>query len=138
MKNPPTKIPISSKWMKFAEDDLKTAMILWETDSKLYRIICYHSQQYVEKILKGIIEAHHQIPPKIHDVNALANRCFELGVNFPLSKKEVYFLSSVYIDTRYPPDIGLLPEGEPGEKEAELCMRILNKVKDWLERGKKA
>ena len=42
----------------------------------------------------------------------------------PLSKDEQIFLSSVYIDTRYPPDAGLLPDGEPVKSDAKIAVDI--------------
>jgi len=135
MKNHLKKIKISSKWLEFAEEDFKTAFLLWETNSFLYRIICYHSQQYVEKVLKGLLEGFSKNPPRIHDINALAIRCEQLGIKVPLSEEEKYFLSSIYIDTRYPPDIGLIPGGEPGKQEAQICITILNNIKTWIEQS---
>ena len=34
-----------------------------------------------------------------------------------LNNSDLQFLNSVYIETRYPPDLGLLPGGEPTEKD---------------------
>jgi len=132
MKKNIHKIPISSKWIEFAEEDFKTALFLWESGSELYRSICYHSQQFVEKVLKGLLEAADENPPRIHDITALLNMCKKAGIKIPLSEDYAHFLSSVYIDARYPPDIGLLPEGEPGEEEGNLCIKILNELNDWL------
>ena len=86
MKKTPQKIPISSKWMKFAEEDSKTAFLLWESNSNLFRIICYHSQQFVEKIFKGLLEATGQNPPRSHDIYALLRRCIKSGIQIPLSE----------------------------------------------------
>ncbi|RLF37590.1 MAG: hypothetical protein DRN21_06230 [Thermoplasmata archaeon] len=50
----------------------------------------------------------------------------------PLTETEILFLSSVYIDTRYPPDVGLLPKGEPTETDAELAVKAVRKLKKWI------
>ena len=47
---------VKNNWFSFAEDDYKALRTLWLDRQGLYKIICFHSQQYVEKILKGILE----------------------------------------------------------------------------------
>lgn len=103
---------IDKKWLEFAEEDYRLLEYLWKSSGKFYRSICFHGQQYVEKVLKGIIERTGEIPPRIHDVNVLNQKCQKSGIKIPLNVTEILFLSSVYIDTRYPPDVGLLPKGE--------------------------
>ena len=60
----------------------------------LYRMVCYHAQQAVEKILKAIP---------------------------PLSVEDAVFLNSVY-RARYPAALGLLPTGEPTKEDAERAL----------------
>ena len=55
---------VSENWLKYAEDDYRALCALWEQKQALYKIICFHSQQYVEKILKGILENNKQNPPR--------------------------------------------------------------------------
>lgn len=123
---------IDKKWLEFAEEDYQVLEYLWKSKSKFYRSICFHGQQYVEKILKGIIEYAGDTPPRIHDLNALNQKCQKSGVEIPLNETEILFLSSVYIDTRYPPDVGLLPKGEPLKSDAELAVKACKKLKKWI------
>lgn len=123
---------VLKKWLDFAIEDYQAIEILWNAENKLYRTICFHAQQYVEKILKGILEDKGESPPRTHDVNALTIRCKELGCRIPLSEREILFLSSVYIDARYPPDVGLLPKGEPTESDAAFAVKAVRKLKKWL------
>ncbi|NIA02339.1 MAG: HEPN domain-containing protein [Nitrospirae bacterium] len=81
--------------------------------------VCFHPQQFVEKILKGVLEGAGEIPPRTHDINALASRLAKAKILVPLTEDEILLLSSVYIDTRYPPDVGLLPNGAPTKKDTE-------------------
>jgi HEPN domain-containing protein len=126
---------IAKKWLEFAEEDAKTVDILWNSDFRLFRTICFHAQQYVEKIIKGIIEGAGQYPPRIHDINTLSKLCENLNVQLPLNKNEILFLSSVYIDTRYPPDVGILPDGEPTKDDARIANNAVAKMIKWLEQG---
>ena len=81
--------------------------------SHFHSAICFHAQQFVEKIL----EAAGDIPPRTHDINALAKRLAKANISVPLTENEILLLSSVYIDTRYPPDVGFLPNGAPTQKD---------------------
>jgi len=127
---------VSEKWLDFAWEDQQVVELLWSQDSTLYRTICFHAQQYVEKVLKGVIDNKTQKPPRIHDINALVEKCVELGVAIPLNDTEIHFLSSIYIDVRYPPDVGLLPGGEPLKSDAELAINTVRKLKKWVEESK--
>ncbi len=134
MKRSEHALSVSKKWLDFAMEDYQAIEILWNAENKLYRTICFHAQQYTEKILKGILENKGEFPPRIHDVNTLAIRCKKLGCNIPLSETEILFLSSVYIDARYPPDVGLLPKGEPIESDAALVVKAVRKLRRRTDR----
>jgi HEPN domain-containing protein len=132
MKKNENLLFVSQKWLDFAIEDYQAIEILWDGENKLYRTLCFHAQQYVEKILKGILENEGKSPPRTHDVNALTIRCEGLGCRIPLSETEILFLSSVYIGARYPPDVGLLPKGEPTEGDAALAVKAVRKLKNAL------
>ena len=38
------------------------------------------------------------------------------------------FLSEVYVESRYPPDIGLLPHGEPTKEDAQKALEFAQQV----------
>lgn len=122
---------VHNRWLAFAEDDLRIVLSLWRKKEKINRGICYHAQQYVEKILKGILEQNKINPPRIHDLVALHELCKEVKIELPLSEEHLQFLSSVYIDTRYPPDAGLIPNGEPTLDHSKLAYKIVNELHKW-------
>jgi HEPN domain-containing protein len=43
----------TEEWIKIAKEELQAAEHLFETS--LYRMVCYHAQQAVEKIFKAIL-----------------------------------------------------------------------------------
>jgi HEPN domain-containing protein len=45
------------------------------------------------------------------------------------------FLSTIYIESRYPPDIGLLPSGEPGRDDADRSIRVASSIYDFFMRN---
>ncbi len=114
-------------WLKFLEDDFKVLNILEDSDA--FRGQCFHAQQLVEKLLKAEMHRHGVSVPKIHDIVLLADK---MQLNLPVSREELEFLSSVYIESRYPADIGLLPQGEPTRDDAQQALTIARKVYDFL------
>lgn len=73
---------------------------------------CFHAQQCVEKCLKAFLEHKLSGVPKSHDVLNLYDRVsqyVELQLDLTLLQK----LNDLYIESRYPGDLGLLPDGKP-------------------------
>lgn len=87
-------IRATSGWIKDAEDELDSAVILCEHGK--YRGSCYHSQQCVEKGLKALILEKGERPGRIHDIVELYSRVTQMGwdVGFPLD--DAIFLNSIY------------------------------------------
>ncbi|RMF57669.1 MAG: HEPN domain-containing protein [Calditrichaeota bacterium] len=131
--NKSSPVSVSKNWLDFAQEDLEVVELLAEQQSSLYRTICFHAQQYVEKILKGILESLNQKIPRIHDINVLVEMCSNFGVKIPLTETEIHFLSSIYIDVRYPPDVGSLPDGAPLKSDADVAIQSVKKVKKWVD-----
>jgi HEPN domain-containing protein len=132
MKSKGSEVAIDAKWLSFANEDFQLVHFLWNSKSGFFSSICFHAQQYVEKIFKGIIEGNGDTPPKIHDVNSLAKRLEKMKIKTPLTDIELFMLSSVYIDTRYPPDVGMLPDGAPTQQDAEMAVKSVEKINAWL------
>ena len=108
MKKSNRRFTIDNKWLRFADEDYNLIMYLWNKENRFNRTICFHAQQFIEKVLKGILEGEDANLPRIHDINALVKKVEKCGIKVPLNENQILFLSSVYIDTRYPPDVGLL------------------------------
>ena len=105
-------------------------------DIKLWRQVCFHSQQCAEKGLKAVILEKGEKLRKVHDLLELSKDIEDLSLQLPASVEELDFLNRVY-RSRYPPDIGLLPHGEPTREDAqralEIAQRIFAQVEKMLE-----
>lgn len=55
--------PSVKEWIDLAGIDLLAAKRLCK-DERLTNVVCFHSQQCVEKSLKALIESNDEIPPK--------------------------------------------------------------------------
>ena len=113
-------------WLKYAFDDLQSAEVLLKEG--IYNMVCFHSQQAIEKLFKSFIATYYQEIPRIHNLIRLHQVCEDLhGSQLNLDEEGLIFLNDVYIDSRYPADFGILPSGQPDKEEAQ---KAYNYAKD--------
>lgn len=118
----------TKEWFVAAEDDLLAAKKLGN-EERLSNVVAFHCQQCLEKCFKAMIEEQGKPSLKSHDLLKL-----QLNAGFYLTETETYLLeiiNEVYIDARYPGDLGLLPQGKPTKEEVnafiEFCDSIFNR-----------
>ena len=108
---------ITKEWLRRARDDLDVAKEIIVREH-LTNMVAFHSQQAVEKSLKAIIEEFEIGFVKIHNLERLlgmVRKQMSLDVDLDIIKR----LDEVYISTRYPGDLGLLPSGKPTIQDAK-------------------
>ena len=114
-------------WIQFADDDLKTARITF--DEEIYNHTCFHSQQAIEKSLKGFLSFKNQQIPKDHHLLRLINTCIHIDNEFKKFKEECKIIDQYYIPTRYPDAIiGSKENGLPNKGDAEEAFDIACKI----------
>lgn len=122
-------------WLDYAWEDLQAAEVLY--NQGIYRLSSFHAQQSVEKLLKGLLWNRRVNPPKTHDLIFLYQRARRWYPRLSLNKEELEFLNGLYIESRYPADLGLLPEGEPtaadARKALDVAREVLGKVREVLD-----
>jgi len=128
---------ITEEWLRRARDDLDVAKEIIVREH-LTNMVAFHSQQAVEKSLKAIVEEFEIGFVKIHNLErliAIVKHRLDLDVDLKLIKR----LDEVYISTRYPSDLGLLPSGKPSAQDAkqlyEFANDLYHEVKKFLENG---
>ncbi len=102
---------ITQDWLLSAEMDLKAIERMLD-DEFLAPVACFHAQQCVEKSLKAILEEKGVRYPKTHDVLRLYGLVSGV-VHLELDLRTLQIVNDLYIDARYPGDLGLLPHGRP-------------------------
>ena len=125
----------ANRWFEQALEDLKSAKILFE--NKRYYLVCFISQQIVEKALKSVIYFNKEDLVLGHSVKKLTDWASTFDNRFAKLSEEVSILDSYYIPTRYPNG---LPEGIPAElfnKKAandalDLAEATISMVKTYL------
>jgi len=108
---------MTKEWIKAAYDNLMAIEVLLD-NSHLTHIVAFHSQQCIEKLFKAVLEEYEIETPKIH-------KLVELQAIMPIQSIDfdndiLALLDKLYIDSRYPSDFGLLPNGKPSKEDAYM------------------
>jgi HEPN domain-containing protein len=120
-------------WLTAAEDDLLAAKKLAGED-RLTNVVAFHCQQCLEKCFKAVIEEQGKPSMKSHDLLRL-----QLNADIQFDETESILLGTineVYIDARYPGDLGLLSHGKPTVTEVDIfiafCDQHFNRFKNLV------
>ena len=115
-------------WLDFADRDLQAARLLVDREY-VSNVVLFHAQQCVEKCLKALLEENGVLVPHIHSVVKLNSLVMEeAGTSLNLDEDELDLVDAVYIDTRYPSGLGLLPSGFPTREDAREILGIAERV----------
>lgn len=117
------------QWFKQAREELKMAEYLLK--GGYFRGACYHSQQAIEKAIKGALISRGWELEKIHRIKRLTVIAEEYGIPIKLNEDDITFLDSIYRG-RYPAEEGLLPLREPTKKDAERAVKLAGEVYEML------
>jgi HEPN domain-containing protein len=93
---------------------------------RLTNLAAFHCQQCIEKCFKAVMEERDIQFIKSHDLLRL-----KALVKIPLDDPDLHTLrviNEVYIDSRYPGDLGLLPLGKPTSKEILSFIGLAEKI----------
>ena len=127
-------------WLKSAQDDLLTIREIIG-NHQLTHIVAYHAQLAIEKCLKAIIEALEEEVPRIHNLITLKG-IIDLHVDLDIENDIFNQINELYVDSRYPTDLGYLPVGKPSFEKAiqfrKSAENIYEQVRMELEKEDKA
>jgi HEPN domain-containing protein len=101
-------------WLLAAQDDLKSIELLI-IHPELTNIVAFHAQQAIEKSLKAAMEEYDIIFIKTHNLKTLLSL---IKIDICFNQNIISELDQLYIDSRYPGDMGLMPEGKPTQEDA--------------------
>ena len=115
-------------WLDFAHRDLEAVKHLLDNEY-VSNVSLFHSQQCIEKCLKALLEENNIPVPHIHSIIKLHSLITEKAeISLSLDEDMLDLVDSVYIDTRYPSSLGLLPSGLPTRDDAQELFEIAEKV----------
>lgn len=128
---------LTGQWLKAAQDDLLTIEKIM-TDHNLTQIAAFHAQQAIEKSFKALFEEKGIKVLKTHDIVRLQKQIESL-ISFTSDEKDkLISINELYIDSRYPGELGLLPDGTPSIEDAQdyynFVVSVFERVKKILEK----
>jgi len=92
------------QWRAKAESDWTTVEILVRSDRCPADTVCFHCQQYVEKLLKALLTFHGVEAPKTHDLRRLIQLAEPFALQLRSLADKADALTAHGVRTRYPDD----------------------------------
>jgi len=127
------KTDIAKEWLSSANLDLENISYIIRVEH-LSAIVAFHSHQSIEKSLKALLASKNMKIPKIHSLEKLFKLCEKDFQNIDFDMVDL--LDSLYINSRYPSEFGLLPCGKPTLEDAkefyDFAIMVFDKVCDLL------
>uniref|UniRef100_A0A7V5XFD0 HEPN domain-containing protein n=1 Tax=Thermodesulfobacterium geofontis TaxID=1295609 RepID=A0A7V5XFD0_9BACT len=114
-------------WLIKAFEDYIAMRMLFQSEEKEFvtSVVCFHAQQFVEKLLKAFL-IHHNVPfPKTHILEVLKQKCLEIDDTF--QNLDFKNLSQYAVEIRYPDEFYL-----PTTEEADECLKLAENVKNFI------
>jgi HEPN domain-containing protein len=116
-----------SAWIAKATEDWRVASILLAQPDPIHDAVAFHCQQAAEKLLKAVLVARAENPPRTHDLEAL----FDLVAPGREPSTELAdalgYLTAFAVMPRYP-----ITEGLRAADRGQRAMDALEAVTDWL------
>ena len=101
-------VDLAKEWLKYSKSDLFTAKHMFEdVFPKETEIVCYHSQQCAEKVLKGYCIFKGIEPLKTHDLIALCHLCMTVEDSFSEILDYCSSLNPYGVAVRYPNELAV-------------------------------
>ena len=117
---------IVKEWIAKAEQDyLASKTLLRKRTLSVYDVICFHSQQCIEKYLKAFLTFKSVRFPRTHDLAVLQNLAVRTDGTFELIKDLIKPLDGYAVQYRYP--------GEEAHKsDARHADKIMEKAREFI------
>ena len=87
--------------LRIAERDLKTVEVLLRHPDAPISSVCFHAQQYLEKVIKAVLVSNAVIFRRTHNLEKLADLLAQKDIEPPLPKDLLKRLNPFAVTTRY-------------------------------------
>jgi HEPN domain-containing protein len=122
MNAPPDAQRVARRWIAKADEDLAAAERLLAIDDSLASIVCFHSQQAVEKLLKALLVVSRVPFARTHDVIQLV-QMLPAALASPIPLAELAPLNRYAVEACYP--IGEEPlTGEEARSAIDVARKL--------------
>lgn len=125
-------MPKHEEWLRFAEDDLKTARIVLSSSEPVIGSILSHCQQCVEKALKSYLRSKGEEIRRTHDLVLLTKACMVYDKDFESFLLAAADLSPFLMIGRYPDSCFVMPDLSIAQDAVKQATIIFDFVKTRL------
>src|SRR6056297_680023 len=108
----------AESWLEAARSDLIVTEEIVDRED-VDHMVAFHSQQAIEKSYKAALEEYDQLIPKTHNIITLSKKVEKI-IEIEIDEDLIDQLNDLYIDSRYPTDVGFLPDGKPSVEKAKM------------------
>jgi HEPN domain-containing protein len=122
---------VTADWLRSARADIETMGAILGNPN-LTAVVAFHAQQCVEKCLKALLEEFDIEMGKTHNLLSL-KAAVERKCLINLDEDILSLLNSLYISSRYPGELGLLPTGAPDPNDAEVFANFAEEAMQKVE-----
>lgn len=116
-----------AQWLAKANEDLVAIEILVDHYKCPRNTVCFHCQQHVEKLIKGLLTLHSIEFPKTHSLRRLIQLAEKISPELYGNIDEVDEITYHAVQSRYPDDWR-----EVSEDEMTEVIRILRIIRELL------
>jgi HEPN domain-containing protein len=113
-----------TRWLHYAQDDLRTAVLLLDSDCGIARHVVSQAHQAAEKALKTVLIIESTLVPRTHDLVALRGLQHEPTAE-SVQDSELNWLTQQATGLRYPGD-----SIEADRADAERAVAIAHAIVD--------
>jgi len=103
------------QWLKKAESDWQTVLILVAHEECPRDTVCFHCQQHVEKLMKALLTLHGIEAPRTHNLRRLIQLLEAVAADLAPLKDAADSLTAHGVSGRYPDDWREIAEDEMKE-----------------------
>jgi len=121
-------IEIVREWLGKADEDFEFARVSFEDGKPFLPQICFHFQQAAEKYFKSYVIAHELEFLKIHDLPLLLKICASEDASFEQLRDDCEYLTTFYIETRYP----VHWPTQFSRQDTEKALRSAERIRLWV------
>jgi HEPN domain-containing protein len=123
------KYDLTRGWLTKAASDLATADLILDSTGP-YDTACFHTQQAVEKLLKGFLAFHELSIPRSHDLEELQRLVCAIQPLPELAALDLTEMTDYAVAVRY--DFEFWPDQEMAGQAVTLAEKIYRMILDAL------
>ena len=121
--------PLTEEWVQKAEGDYTSAQHLQQLENPTNDVICFLTQQCVEKYLKAWLQEANIPFPRTHDLQALLNLIVPALPAWDTWREDFSKLSEHAVDPRYP---GKFATADETAHAMQICNEVRRAVREQL------